>query len=263
MKHSQNTKNRIRIFRGAAVLGGIVLLLAVEGRANLNPQTVPAAYHGRIVSARPAHFPERLLALTFDDGPNDRTTPHILDSLKAHHAHATFFVLGGQAKRFPGLIRRILAEGHALGSHSYSHPARVTPEQAKQELNRTEVVLKQITGQMPHLFRPPYGITKNSLTRLATARGYTIVLWTISSADTQPISAKAIAANIIHTPAPGDFALLHDGAGHLATAEAVPSILDELSRSGYRFVTLPELLTAWEKWRIGATSKIKTVPGRH
>jgi chitin deacetylase len=204
--------------------------------------TDPSQRSGKVLRSRPRGFHEKVLALTFDDGPDAANTPRILDALRARHAHATFFVLGAQAKRHPELLRRMVAEGHAVGSHSWSHPARVTSAQARREVDSTARVIRDATGFAPALFRPPYGIMKNGLAALARREGCTIVLWTISGADTRPISSRQIADNIIHTPDPGDIALLHDGPGHARTAEAVPLILDELTRAGWRFVTIPELL---------------------
>jgi peptidoglycan/xylan/chitin deacetylase (PgdA/CDA1 family) len=88
-----------------------------------------------------------------------------------------------------------------------------------------------------------------NLTRAALARGYAAVLWTISSADTRSIDADTIARNVIYTPNPGDIVLMHDGAGHQATADAVPRILRELGEAGFKFVTMPELLRAWDIWQ--------------
>jgi peptidoglycan/xylan/chitin deacetylase (PgdA/CDA1 family) len=97
----------------------------------------------------------------------------------------------------------------------------------------------------------PDGITKGSLCQTAVKQGYTGVLWTISSADSNPIGADIIARNVIHTPNPGDIVLIHDGAGHTASAKALPQILKELSAAGFHFVTVPELLQAWQQWQAG------------
>ena len=206
-----------------------------------------------VVRSREHAFHEKLLALTFDDGPDPVNTPQILDTLKARGAHATFFVLGAQVKRHPELLRRMLAEGNAVGSHSWSHPSRVTPAQARTEIESTERMIREATGSPPVLFRPPYGLIKNGLAALAQKRGYTVLLWTISSADTRPITPRQIADNIVHTPDPGDIALLHDGPGHGSTARALPIILDELGHAGWQFVTVPRLLHAWDdRMRRGA-----------
>jgi peptidoglycan/xylan/chitin deacetylase (PgdA/CDA1 family) len=147
----------------------------------------------------------------------------------------------------------MIAEGHAVGSHSYSHPAKTSTQRAAEELNKTEAAIRAAIGRSPTLFRPPYGIMKGNLARQALGRGYTVVLWTVSSADTRPIGPGVIANNVIHTPNPGDIVLIHDGPGHKASADALPQILDELGRAGYRFVTIPELISAWAAWSKKAT----------
>ncbi len=219
-------------------------MIAATWSQAISPDGIPPRFRSKIIRSRVTGIRDKLLALTFDDGPDSVNTPRILDALRHHHAHATFFVLGAQARLHPELVRRIVSEGHALGSHSWSHPSRVSPQRAREEVESTEALLKKVTGQPPILFRPPYGILKNGLASVAQKKGNAVILWTISSADTRPISTRQIADNIIHTPDSGDIALMHDGPGHIKTAEAVPTILDELGRSGWRFVTVPQLLTS-------------------
>jgi len=213
--------------------------------------TVPAKYRGQILRQRVRHFPRKLLALTFDDGPSPSITPRVLKTLREHHAHATFFVLGRSVKRWPELVRQAAREGHAIGNHSYSHPSGTSPAEAASQLQQTAALIEQAAGRKPALFRPPYGITKGNLCQTALAQGYTAVLWTISSADSNPIGPDIIARNIIHTPNPGDIVLMHDGETHAATAAALPQVLDELSAAGFQFVTIPELLQAWDEWEKG------------
>jgi len=211
--------------------------------------SVPQQFRGQIIGKRVRFFPRKLLALTFDDGPDPQLTPQILDLLAQHRARATFFVLGEAAEGQVDLLHRMAAEGHAVGVHAFTHVARVTPEQAATSLDRTATIVEKATGRRPTVFRPPYGITDGNLTRLARRRGYAVILWTISSADTRPIGAPVIARNVIHTPNPGDIVLMHDGSGHRATVEALPQILGDLGRSGFAFVTVPELLRAWQEWQ--------------
>jgi len=210
---------------------------------------VPRRYRGEVIRSRVRYFPERLLALTFDDGPSESVTPRILDALREHGAHATFFELGSSIEGSEELTRRVFSEGHAVGSHSYSHPSSTPPGKATSELRRTAELIEKCTGHKPQLFRPPYGIVKGNLNRTALAEGYTSILWTISSADTDSrATVETIANNVIHTPNPGDIVLMHDSASHADTAAALPRILEELGAAGFRFVTIPELLGAWHRW---------------
>lgn len=210
--------------------------------------TIPERYRGQIVSKRVRYFPEKLLALTFDDGPDATVTPRVLEALAAHEARATFFVLGRQARAHPELLRAIVDGGHALGHHSFSHRERLSAAEAAEELERTCALIEEAAGRQPTVFRPPYGIIDSRLCDLARERGHVAVTWTISSADSRPIGAEVIARNIIYTPNPGDIVLMHDGPGHAATAAALPEVLEQLGGAGFRFVTLPELLQAWDRW---------------
>jgi len=211
---------------------------------------LPPRFRGKLVATRVRGFPTRLLALTFDDGPSRNITPRILATLKKRNAHATFFELGSCIQGNEDLTKRIYAEGHAIGSHSYNHLSSASPEKALSELEKTRALIKACTGHSPQLFRPPYGITKGELHKTAIRQGYASVLWTISSADTDAHATIAkIANNVIHTPNPGDIVLMHDSSNHDFTARALPQILDELGASGYKFVTLPELFQAWDQWQ--------------
>ena len=220
---------------------------AVEVAAN--PTAVPRQFHGQILRKRVRHFPHKLLALTFDDGPNPQITPLVLKTLRQYHAHATFFVLGQCVRTYPALVKAEAAAGHAVESHSWSHPSSTTPASAAKELAQTAAIIQKLTGRKPQLFRPPYGITNGNLAKLAQKQGYGLVLWSISTADSNPIGPEKIARNVIHTPNPGDFVLMHDGMGHKATAAALPQVLRELTAAGFKFVTVPELMQQWASWQ--------------
>ncbi len=222
---------------------------ALPADLGLGDWTVPERYRGELVTKRVRYFPRKLLALTFDDGPNPTITPQVLKTLAAHHAHATFFVLGENAEGHRGLLRQMADAGHAVGSHSYHHLYKASTEVAKWNLEKTAAVIERSTGRRPTLFRPPGGFTNGALARLAREQGYAVILWTISSADTTKIGPPVIARNIIHTPNPGDIVLMHDGSGHARTAQALPQILEELGAAGFQFVTVPELLRAWAEWQ--------------
>lgn len=210
--------------------------------------SIPGRYQGTMVRKRIRNFPEKLLALTFDDGPDEVVTPRVLQALSDYNARATFFVRGDHAQLHSDLLRQAVAQGNVLGSHSYSHPAVASSARSKRELGATEEAVRETVGQAPRCFRPPYGLVHSNMARLALKGGYVVVTWTISSGDTRPISSEEVAGNVIHTPNPGDIVLLHDGPGHEATARAVPLVLNQLRAVGFRFVTVPELLRAWDQW---------------
>lgn len=219
--------------------------------------SIPKRYRGKLVAMRVRHFPEKIIALTFDDGPSANITPKVLKALAEHGARATFFVQGVNAKRHPELLKAIVAQGSVIGNHSYSHPKQVSPAGAVREINRTAEIIRRATGHGPCCFRPPYGITRGNLAHVASKECYPVVTWTVSTADASHVPAEEMVTNVLDTPSPGDIVLMHDAADHGPTAEAVPQILDRLSAMGYRCVTIPDLLRAWDQW-LTSTGKLKT-----
>lgn len=190
---------------------------------------------------------ERSVALTFDDGPSDDTA-RILDVLKAEHVRATFFVCGRAAEERPDLVRRIAAEGHQIGNHTYSHPwLYLMPRRSiAQEIDRTQDAVERITGARPTLFRPPYGVRWFGLWSLLRERGLTMVLWSDRGYDGR-YGAPGIAKATLDGLEPGAIILLHDGfeakpaaqVDRSATVRALPAIIAGVRRAGYRFEPLP------------------------
>lgn len=162
------------------------------------------------------------LALTFDDGPNPVWTPRLLSVLADHGVKATFFLMGSRAKQEPALVRRIAAEGHLIGNHSWSHPnlALAGTRQIHEELVRTNDTLEQITGKAVRYFRPPFGARRPVVLRIAHSLGLTTALWNVIAGDWKERSSERIAANAtgkIDKLAKRGWAanvVLHDG-GHL------------------------------------------------
>ncbi len=191
-------------------------------------------------------------ALTFDDGPDPTWTPRILDILKAHHVHATFFLIGENAEANPGLVRRILAEGHEIGSHSYTHPnlGLASPEQVKLELNATQRLLESITGRSTTLFRPPYDadsqpsdVAQVAPLEIADRMGYQTVLESIDPEDWDRPGEKEIVKRVKAQLDGGTNILLHDAGGERSqTVKALPKILDYVTARGGAIVPLHELL---------------------
>jgi peptidoglycan-N-acetylglucosamine deacetylase len=190
----------------------------------------------------------REIALTFDDGPSEPYTSQILDVLKANHVHATFFLCGSAAERYPDLVRRIKAEGHEIGNHTYSHPWLYLMDKDKiaGEIDRTQDVLQKISGTRPRLFRPPYGVRWFSLWPILQERGLTMVLWSMRGYDGR-YGAADIARTSLEQLQPGGILLLHDGfearrpaeVDRSATVRALPAIIAGARRAGYSFALLP------------------------
>jgi peptidoglycan-N-acetylglucosamine deacetylase len=178
------------------------------------------------------------VCLTFDDGPHPEHTPRLLDVLRDHGARATFFVIGEKAEAHPGIVRRIAAEGHAVGHHSFHHrrPEETSAPELAAEVARTLEVLRGILGREPSLFRPPYGkVTAGKLLRLWSAR-QTVMLWNVDPRDFAAASAGEVAAwfagRSLHA---GDVVLLHDTFPHAAAV--LPALIAEARTRGLRFET--------------------------
>jgi cellulose synthase/poly-beta-1,6-N-acetylglucosamine synthase-like glycosyltransferase/peptidoglycan/xylan/chitin deacetylase (PgdA/CDA1 family) len=197
--------------------------------------------------------PGKVLSLTFDDGPDPEYTPLILDILRARHVAATFFVVGVEAERSPGLIAREYAEGHEIGNHTYSHPniATVSAERASLELSATERIIEHAAGVSTILFRPPYNAdsepqTPEEIVPILRAQqaGYITIGERIDPRDWEKgATAEAIASEVIQEKDEGQIVLLHDGGGdRSATVAALPRIIDYFQQQGYRFATVGQLM---------------------
>lgn len=192
------------------------------------------------------------VALTFDDGPDPRWTPAILEILRARGVKAAFFMVGSKMEENPGLVRRIVAEGHEVGVHTYTHPnlAAVSPERVQLELNATQRLLEQLTGRSTVLFRPPYKADARPETpeeilpvRAAQDLGYLTVSNAIDARDWTRPGPEGILAAVKAARGEGSIVLLHDAGGdRRQTVAALPRILDWLYARGDRVVPLAELL---------------------
>jgi peptidoglycan/xylan/chitin deacetylase (PgdA/CDA1 family) len=196
-----------------------------------------------------------LVALTFDDGPS-KYTPQILDTLAKYNVKATFFMIGNNVDRYPDIARRVTAEGHAIGNHTYSHPFWAPMEMPRRlhgELSRAENSIFRATEQRPAYFRPPHGWRSPWMMQLARKENYTVVTWTVSPDDWQHISRKVIEHRVLSKCAAGSIVLMHDGIElkqdpqRQETVAALPVIITELKSRGYRFVTIPELISSSEQ----------------
>lgn len=220
---------------------------------------VPLHYRGRMVNRRGMPLHERVIALTFDDGPNAALTPLVLKALAQYNARATFFVMGQWVQEHPELVAQEAAAGHAVESHSYSHPTEdVNTPHARRELERAATIIEQIAGAKPRLFRPPYGNINWNMSKVAAKEGYCVVKWTVCGSDSPSETPAEIVENVLRSPQPGDIVLLHDGRCHNNTARALPEILRRLSAKGYRFVTVPQLLRLWDAAQRPATTTNKS-----
>jgi peptidoglycan/xylan/chitin deacetylase (PgdA/CDA1 family) len=179
---------------------------------------------------------ERGVALTFDDGPHPRWTPRVLDVLAERGAHATFFLVGRKAERYPEVVLRILERGHAVGLHSYAHDrlfALRGERRVKEDLERGMAVLQKITGRRPRLFRPPIGHTNPAIARAVDSLDLVVVGWTIAGRDgVARARPEAVAARVRRDLRDGVIVLLHDAPEHgdrePAGLRALPAIIDAI-----------------------------------
>jgi peptidoglycan-N-acetylglucosamine deacetylase len=195
---------------------------------------------------------EHQVAITFDDGPDPDWTPEILDILKAANVKAAFFLVGVNAEKYPGLVRRIVNEGHEIGNHTYYHPnlALAWPEHVRLELNATQLLIETITGRATTLFRPPYAadtqpsqISELMPLQIAQELNYLVVLENIDPQDWAKPGADIILQRVKQQRRDGSIILLHDAGGDRSqTVAALPRILDWLHTRGDTVVPLSTLL---------------------
>src|SRR5437870_11719999 len=189
------------------------------------------------------HVDGPYIAMTFDDGPNATLTPKLLDILAAHHIKATFFVIGENVAQHSEVVARAAREGHEIGNHSWSHPnfGKMSDENVRRQLWRTDDAIKSATGVRPTLLRPPYGsITAREKRWIHDEFGYQIILWDVDPNDWKRPGPAVVRTRILKETRPGSIVLSHDI--HPGTIEAMPSTFDALKAKGFKFVTVSELI---------------------
>lgn len=191
----------------------------------------------------------RLAAITFDDGPDTTFTPRILDVLKKQGVKATFYVVGKRASVRPDLVKRMVAEGHEVGNHSWNHPSltKISAVRVHKEIAETHQLLRRLTGKPVRTFRPPYGALNPAILKEATALGYKTVLWNVDSLDWKAGTTRDdVIHNILPQVKPGAIILQHSAGGKgedlTNTVQALPLVIKTLRGQGYRLVTVSELL---------------------
>ncbi len=183
------------------------------------------------------------IAITFDDGPHKTNTPQLLDILKQRGVRATFFVVGQNAAEYPDILKRIVAEGHELANHSYTHPVLASMSQSAvhEQLDKTHQAVLKATGVSMKLLRPPYGALSEPQRRTANSEfGYKVILWSVDPLDWKVRDAARVQNEIVSHTQAGSIVLAHDI--HKSTVDAMPETLDKLTEKGFKFVTVSELL---------------------
>jgi peptidoglycan/xylan/chitin deacetylase (PgdA/CDA1 family) len=185
------------------------------------------------------------LYLTFDDGPNPDTTPHLLELLAKEKVPATFFLIGEQIQRHMQLGKDIVEAGHAVGNHSFQHEFMpgMPAKRVTEELHRTNDLLREIShNRAPKLFRPPYGILDRKAAECARAAGLSLVYWTIVPEDWEHVGAERIVGRVSKRMSAGSIIVLHEGSKIARqTIEATRGIIKRARDRGFEFSALPEL----------------------
>ncbi|WP_405594196.1 polysaccharide deacetylase family protein [Streptomyces sp. NBC_01410] len=237
-------------FKVTAVAAAVTALALTLGGCSMDT-TSPSAARDSGSDAKPLSLSAaggtdcakaKCIALTFDAGPG-KDTPKLLDTLKEKQVHATFFLLGkNHVVKHPDVVRRIAAEGHEVANHTWSHHRldELGTDEIRNELSRTQEAIAKITGSRPTLMRPPQGRTSDDVTSVSRELGLAQILWSATAKDYSTTDSELIRKRILDQAGSDGIILLHDI--YDGTVPAVPGIIDELTKRGYTFVTVPELL---------------------
>jgi len=184
---------------------------------------------------------ERVVYLTFDDGPTDTLTAPLLDLLARFEAQATFFMIGEHAARHPDLVRATLQAGHTIGNHTYTHPDawHTAPARILSELEKTTVLLEDLIQQPLRWMRPPYGRLTETMRHWCKVRRQRLTLWDVMPGDFLPgKTTKQLECFLLKHIRPGSIVVLHDNPKAGTMPEALQTVLSTLSQEGWRFASL-------------------------
>lgn len=217
-----------------------------------NSVAVPKEFRGQVVSQIEIPNAEKVIALTFDDGPNSAVTAQVLAILKQYNAKATFFMSGANVEQNPDVAKQVAAEGHAIGNRGWSRWIGTgSAADPKREVDETSRLIQEKTGMKPELFRPVDGQLDNQVVAYAKEQQYAVTLWSVDAQD-QLVAAPILLDNVLRNAQPGRIVLLHDSLGmnnQAATLQALPQLITALQQQGYRFVTVPQLLAMQKSGR--------------
>ena len=188
---------------------------------------------------------EKIVALTFDDGPHPKHTREVLDILAKYDAKGTFFLVGELVEENPEVVFQMYEEGHEIANHTYTHPFKIKLPEHLDEIRRTNETIFSITGYSPVLFRPVEGQYTDTLIDAVTKEGYKVVMWSwhLDTEDWKDPGVDKIVKKVVDGTTPGNVILFHDGGGNREqTVKALEEIMPILKDEGYKFVTISELL---------------------
>lgn len=211
--------------------------------------SVPKRFQGKVFQEVKLNTNQKVIALTFDDGPSPQGTLQVLEILKKNNIKATFFMIGQNVKNFPHLAKAVVAEGHAVANHTWSHSYHNLNEAgAAREIDRTAAIIYETTGVKTALFRPPGGYLNNGLVAYARKKNYAVAMWSSDSMDYRRPSVPVFIKSALKGATSGGMVLMHDGGGNRThTVQALPQLIIEYQKRGYKFVTVPELMEMQDK----------------
>lgn len=243
-----------KVFKGGVKLKKIILsffILIIAGTTTFYVIHKTSAEKGRAYYEEAGSIiwdiqtKEKVVALTFDDGPHPKYTQQVLDLLKKYEAKGTFFVVGQLAEKSPEVVLRMYEDGHELANHTYTHPFTKSVSKIVKEIKETNDTIYSITGYSPNLFRPVEGYYTDDMVDKVVKDGYKIVMWSWhqDTEDWKNPGVNTIVNTVLNGIKEGDVVLFHDGGGNREqTVKALEEILPELKKQGYKFITISEMI---------------------
>jgi len=209
-----------------------------------NPDVnLPSNFSGTAITYSRGSSAYKNVAMTFDDGPHPTNTPRLLDMLRQRNIKATFYVIGGNVDRYPHIARRIVAEGHEIGNHTYTHRklTSLSDSEVRKEMRRTQDAISRATGVKPRTMRPPYGaLLQRQRSMIFSEFNYPTIMWSVDPQDWKRPGPSVVASRILAGASNGAIILAHDL--HAPTVTAMPATFDGLLSRGYQFITVSQLL---------------------
>lgn len=231
------------------VIGAVILLIIITAGGVYSAFNPKSQLMGKTYWHKKTH--QKIIALTFDDGPNEPYTSQVLEILDKYGIKATFFEVGKNVERESEVTKKLFNDGQIIGNHSYSHPEDLSLMDDKalaKQVDKTNSIIDSAIGRTPKLFRPPYGIKSPFLLDYIKDKNMMVIEWSDMTKDYNNLPPNEITKYIFKKAKPGGIIVLHDGdttkqeADRSRTVEALPTIIEKLKSQGYYFVTIPELL---------------------
>lgn len=229
------------------IVGSMLLIWYIISSSLHISKDVASETHQEQSTLYQVKMKEKYVALTFDDGPHPVYTRKVIKVLNKYEAKGTFFVTGERAHRFSSIIKEMSEQGHEIGNHTFSHPSmrKITSSALQEEIQKTDDTLHSLTGEYPVCFRPPGGVLNETVIDAAKKKHHIVVLWSRHQ-DTRDWSnpgVEKIVRQVTSHTQPGQIILMHDsGVNRAQTVKALGKILELLSKQGYKFVTVSDLI---------------------